>query len=76
MTRKQTRRSVSMTGLTYQRLTNYCERTEQSRSGLVEKLLNDYLDEKQEPVVEVLKPSPIKERKKRDDDHLPAYFTF
>ena len=39
--RKQTRRSISVSGPTYQRLKAYCQSTNQTMSGVVERLLAD-----------------------------------
>ena len=39
MPRKQTRRSISVSGPTYERLKAYCESTSQSMSGVTERLL-------------------------------------
>lgn len=43
MPRKQTRKSISVKGLTYQRLSKYCDQTGQTRSGFVENLLEEVL---------------------------------
>lgn len=43
MSRKQTRRSVSVSGQTYSKLKAYCESTSQSMSGVVEELIKAHL---------------------------------
>lgn len=43
MARKQTRRSVSITGDTYTKLDSYCKENEVSKSRIVQELLNEFL---------------------------------
>ena len=55
----KTRRSISLKGITYQRLQDYCEAQGESVSGLVEEIANERLDELGVPVPEeVTKPRP------------------
>jgi len=56
MAKKQTRRSISLKGLTYQRLKNLCERREESISGFVERLVAEKMDEVGEPIPEKVDP--------------------
>ena len=61
MPRKQTRRSVSVKGLTYQRLKGYCDRTGQSLSSFVENLVAEAIgaptDEDRQKFGETVKAS-------------------
>jgi len=56
MAKKQTRRSISVKGITYKRLKNYCEAQGVSISGYLEEILADKLDEAKVPVPTVLEP--------------------
>lgn len=53
MSRKQTRRSISVSGPTYSKLKAYCESTSQSMSGVVEDLIKTHLAGLPEPKGEV-----------------------
>lgn len=44
MAKKQTRRTISVSAPTAARLVRFCEITDQSMSGLVERLVNEWLD--------------------------------
>lgn len=44
MAKKQTRRSISISGATYNALSTYCEVNDVSRSGVVERLINKWLN--------------------------------
>jgi len=46
MAKKQTRRSISISGNTYQKLRDYCADEECSMSGLIEDLLKELFDMK------------------------------
>jgi hypothetical protein len=61
MAKKQTRRSISVKGITYQRLKDYCEQEGVSVSGFLEDIIAEKLDALGIPVPEVLRPRPRKE---------------
>ena len=63
MARKQTRRSISVKGLTYQRLKNHCDANGTAISAFVEELVMDRLDELGVPVETILKPRPAQQPK-------------
>jgi len=58
MARKQTRRSLSISGPTYETLKKYCDSTNQSISGVTEGLIKDFLDGRDA----ALGPSPVPAR--------------
>jgi hypothetical protein len=73
----QTRRSISVKGLTYQRLSNWCEKNGRTRSGLVEDLLIEFLDIEGEPTPEILLPKKPKEKKEVEEEEIiSSHFTF
>lgn len=71
-----------MKGLLYQRVSAYAEKTGQSRSEIVEKALDGFLDGVGQPKETVLRPRPPKPEKKAEvlelpnDGTGPACFTF
>lgn len=67
--RRKTRRSISVTGLVYQRLRKYCLANEVSCSALITDLVVEFLDRKRWPAEEVLDQRP--EVKESD---LPKFF--
>ena len=54
--KKSTRRSVSMRGLTYQRIKIYCDREGMAVSDFIETIAGRELDKKGQPVETVLRP--------------------
>jgi hypothetical protein len=77
MAKKQTRRSISVQGLLYQRLGNYCRRTGKSRSGVVTELLKEFLDLKDEPEAVILLPTTPRPKKKEEDEFIGSgHFSF
>jgi hypothetical protein len=64
MAKRQTRRSISVKGITYQRLKDYCDATGKSVSGYLEDIIAEKLDAAGAPIPTVLKPRPQRE----DDD--------
>lgn len=56
MGKRQTRRAISLKGLTYQRLKKFCDAEGLACSGYLEELINDALDRKGCPRETVLKP--------------------
>lgn len=57
MAKKQTRRSISVSRVTYERLKAFCEANSISMSQLVETRVNDFLGEPTQPLRPVM-PSP------------------
>lgn len=74
MAKKQTRRAVSVKGLTYQRTKNHCEKHGLTVSGFVEEAINKKLDELGVPEETVLEPRPV--RQSRRSDYSGSHFTF
>ena len=73
--KRQTRRSISIKGITYQRVKNHCEAEGISISGLLEVLLTEKMDEAGVPVptaVEPRKPPP----KPAPEEIVSNHFTF
>ena len=62
MAKRQTRRSISVKGITYQRLKNFCEDTGLSVSGYLEQIIADKLDAQNVPVPEKVEPRPAPAR--------------
>ena len=58
MGKTTTRRSVSIRGLTYQRLKNYCGSKGLSISGLLEVIIADKMDTAGQPVPTTVEPKP------------------
>ena len=75
MAKRQTRRSISVKGITYQRLKNFCERQEISISGYLEDVIAEKLDAAQEPVPERVEPKQPKPPAPTDDV-AAGIFTF
>lgn len=75
MAKRQTRRSISLKGLTYQRLKNHCDATGKTMSGYVEKLILDKLDELGVPEETILQLPPPRPEKK-PEKFAGSHFTF
>jgi hypothetical protein len=58
MAKRQSRRSISVKGITYQRLKNFCETTGLSVSGYLEDIIAAKLDAANVPVPEKVEPRP------------------
>ena len=58
MAKRQTRRSISVKGITYQRLKDYCEACGLSVSGYLEEIIAEKLDAAGVPVPTVVKQRP------------------
>ena len=77
MARKQTRRSISIKGLTYQRLKNRCEREGSSMSGYLERIIAEKLDALEEPVPDKIDPPKPKPPTPEEIDQSGSqHFTF
>jgi hypothetical protein len=75
MTKRQTRRSISVKGLTYQRLKDHCDKEGRSVSGFLEDIIAENLDALGVPVPTVLRPPPAPPTPK--PEKIPSqYFTF
>lgn len=80
MAKRQTRRSISVKGVTYQRLKDFCAPNGQPISELIEKLVKDHLDAHGVPVPAVVEPRRGRPRRAPDpvfaDDIHSQHFTF
>ena len=75
MAKQQTRRSISVKGITYQRLKDYCDGQRQSVSGFLEEIIAQKLDAAGVPVPTVLKPRPSRKLPEADEI-VSSHFTF
>lgn len=72
-----TRRSVSVKGLTYQRLKDHCDEKGSSVSSFLEDVIKAKLDEAGAPVPTALRPRPkTKKREDPDEEIVSQHFTF
>ena len=87
MAKRQTRRSISVKGITYQRLKNFCEDQNLSVSGYLEEIIASRLDEANVPVPEKVDPrpaaaptaptaSPSGKPTREPDEIISQHFTF
>ncbi|MCH9688512.1 MAG: hypothetical protein K0V04_44185 [Deltaproteobacteria bacterium] len=78
MAKRQTRRSISVKGITYQRLKNFCESPGMSVSGYLEDIIAARLDEAHVPVPERVDPRPEPALKAPGDPDqiISQHFTF
>lgn len=79
MAKKQTRRSISVTGRTYQRFQTLCKLQDESMSGYLEKLIAAACEHHGVPEVVILKPSkrgPSRTTRETREEHISAHFTF
>ena len=87
MAKRQTRRSISVKGITYQRLKNFCEDQNLSVSGYLEDIIASRLDEANVPVPEKVDPRPVVAPvtqvaapngapKREPDEIISQHFTF
>lgn len=58
MAKRQTRKSISVKGITYQRLKNYCDSQGRSISGVLEEFIAAHLDAEKVPVPKAIAPPP------------------
>ncbi|HEY0133647.1 MAG TPA: hypothetical protein VGB85_06190 [Nannocystis sp.] len=75
MAKRQTRRSISVKGITYQRLKDFCESSGLSVSGYLEDIIAEKLDAAGVPVPTVVKPRPTSKLVDADDI-VSQHFTF
>jgi len=88
MANRQTRRSISVKGETYERLRTWCEQHDRSMSGTCEQLVTEFLDSHEFPTIsrdEALarqaergdKPEPQPEPDNtRSEEIVSQHFTF
>jgi hypothetical protein len=76
MAKVQKRRTISVKGLTYQRLHDYCEAEGVPVSGYLEQLIAERLDREGVPVPTVLKPKTPRERERETEEIVSQHFTF
>lgn len=72
--KRQTRRSISVSGLTHQRLKDYCDAHDKSVSGFLEEIIAERLDAEGVPVPTVLRLRPPK--RVFAEDIASQHFTF
>ena len=72
MGKRQTRRSISIRGLSYQRLQDYCEQEGRTISGWLEDVISERMAAVRFPEPTVLRPRPASKRVKAED--LPSFF--
>ncbi|MBL9107125.1 MAG: hypothetical protein JNL82_39875 [Myxococcales bacterium] len=75
MAKRQTRRSISVKGITYQRLKDFCESSGLSVSGYLEDIIAEKLDAAGVPVPTVVKPRPV-QKVGESDEIVSQHFTF
>ena len=76
MGKRQTRRTISLKGLTYQRLKDYCDAEGHSVSGYLEDMIKERLDALRVPVPEKLRPRGPTTKRAVDLDAASGIFTF
>lgn len=78
MAKRQTRRSISVKGITYQRLKNFCESQGMSVSGYLEDIIARRLDEANVPIPEKVepRPEPVQKPQRDQDEIISQHFTF
>ena len=73
MGRRQTRKAISVKGLTYQRLKNWANELNQSVSGTLEQIITEKLDAENVPIPEKIEPSEPRQSPERI---IGQHFTF
>ena len=76
MAKRQTRRSISVKGITYQRLKDFCDAHDKSVSGFLEEIIAERLDAAGVPVPTVLKPRPQRSSAPEQEEIVSQHFTF
>ncbi len=76
MAKRQTRRSISVKGITYQRLKNFCEDQNVSVSGYLEAIIAERLDAANVPVPEKVEPRPTSAKEPMKEEIISQHFTF
>jgi hypothetical protein len=75
MAKRQTRRSISVKGITYQRLKDYCLAQGCSVSGYLEEIIAEKLDAAGVPVPTQVESSP-RPKTIEKEDIISQHFTF
>lgn len=75
MAKRQTRRSISVRGVTYQRLKNFCDAEGLSVSGYLEDIIAERLDAAGVPVPTYVPPRPAP-KMIESDEITSQHFTF
>jgi len=73
---RQTRRSISVKGLTYQRLKNHCDEQGKSMSGWLEEVIAEKMDELKVPIPTQIDPPQERPKAKSGDEIISQHFTF
>jgi hypothetical protein len=76
MAKRQTRRSISVKGITYQRLKDFCDTNSLSVSGYLEEIIAERLDAAGVPVPTVLKARPERKSEEQPEEIVSQHFTF
>ncbi len=77
MTKRQTRRSISVKGITYQRLKGFCDDEGVSVSGLLEQLIATHLDARGVPQEhKLLRSYPNTSPAETPEEVAAEHFTF
>jgi len=77
MAKRNTRHSISVKGLTYQRMKDYCEKKDRSISGYLEEIIAKDMTARGVPEQTVLRPRPTKPKEEVDEeDIISNHFTF
>jgi hypothetical protein len=76
MAKRQTRRSISVKGITYQRLKDFCDTNNLSVSGYLEEIIAERLDAAGVPVPTVLKARPERKADTQPEEIVSQHFTF
>jgi hypothetical protein len=76
MAKRQTRRSISVKGITYQRLKDFCDTNNLSVSGYLEEIIAERLDAAGVPVPTVLKARPERKPETQPEEIVSQHFTF
>lgn len=76
MAKRQTRRSISITGLSYQTVQEFCEDEGRSVSGLLEDLIAEKMESEGRRMHTILRPKPKANtgRKPRGESDPAAFF--
>lgn len=75
MAKRQTRRSISVKGITYQRLKNFCEAQNKSVSGYLEGIIAEHLDAENVPIPERVEARP-RPKTLESEEIISQHFTF
>lgn len=75
MAKRQTRRSISVKGITYQRLKDYCRAEGRSVSGYLEEIIAEKLDAAGVPVPTRVEPNP-RPKTAEKEEIISQHFTF